>query len=220
MSYEALLEELETLQKSMDQGDSDDEKIAAAAAAGDDDEDDEHDEPDGDEGMGGEGDGDGDEGPMAKSFSFQLDTGEVVEAIDGTELVKSLQDEVALLKSEREATQGELGVVFDAFKAQLKKQTECINSQGQLIKSLSAQVEKLSSEGRGRKSVAAPSAAMAKSFGDPYELPTEMLLAKAEAALSAQRINGREANTISVACRHGLSLRDNVSPELLARVLA
>ena len=40
MSYEALLEELETLQKSMDQGDSDDEKIAAAAAAGDDDEDD------------------------------------------------------------------------------------------------------------------------------------------------------------------------------------
>lgn len=213
MSYEALLEELETLQKSMDQGDSDDEKIAAAAAAGDDDEDDEHDEPDGDEGMGGEGDGDGDEGPMAKSFSFQLDTGEVVEAIDGTELVKSLQNEVALLKSERETTASQSEKVFQAVLGQLK-------SQGQLIKSLSAQVEKLSSEGRGRKSVAAPSAAMAKSFGDPYELPTEMLLAKAEAALSAQRINGREANTISVACRHGLSLRDNVSPELLARVLA
>jgi hypothetical protein len=210
MSYEALLEELETLQKSMDQGDSDDEKIAAAAAAGDDDEDD---DPDGGEGMGGEGDGDGDEGPMAKSFSFQLDTGEVVEAVDGTELVKSLQNEVALLKSERETAASQSEKVFQAVLGQLK-------SQGELIKSLSAQVEKLSSEGRGRKSVAAPSAAMAKSFGDPYELPTEMLLAKAEAALSAQKINGREANTISVACRHGLSLRDNVSPELLARVLA
>lgn len=217
MSYEALLEELETLQKSMDQGDSDDEKIAAAAAAGDDDEDDEHDEPDGDEGMGGEGDGDGDEGSMAKSFSFQLDTGEVVEAIDGTELVKSLQDEVALLKSEREATQGELGVVFDAFKAQLKKQTECIKSQGQLIKSLSAQVEKLSSEGRGRKSIAAPNAAMAKSMGaDAGGLTPDRLLAKANAAFDAGRISGKELTVIDVSLRHGAALDDG----LMARVLA
>lgn len=210
MSYEALLEELETLQKSMDQGDSDDEKIAAAAAAGDDDEDDEHDEPDGDEGMGGEGDGDGDEGPMAKSFSFQLDTGEVVEAVDGTELVKSLQNEVALLKSERETAASQSEKVFQAVLGQLK-------SQGQLIKSLSAQVEKLSSEGRGRKSIAAPNAAMAKSMGaDAGGLTPDRLLAKANAAFDAGRISGKELTVIDVSLRHGAALDDG----LMARVLA
>lgn len=210
MSYEALLEELETLQKSMDQGDSDDEKIAAAAAAGDEDEDDEHDEPDGDEGMGGEGDGDGDEGPMAKSFSFQLDTGEVVEAVDGTELVKSLQNEVALLKSERETAASQSEKVFQAVLGQLK-------SQGQLIKSLSAQVEKLSSEGRGRKSIAAPNAAMAKSMGaDAGGLTPDRLLAKANAAFDAGRISGKELTVIDVSLRHGAALDDG----LMARVLA
>ncbi len=212
MSYEALLEELETLQKSMDQGDSDDEKIAAAAAAGDDDEDDEHDEPDGDEGMGGEGDGDGDEGPMVKSFSFQLDTGEVVEAVDGTELVKSLQNEVALLKSERETAASQSEKVFQAVLGQLK-------SQGQLIKSLSAQLEKLSSEGRGRKSIAAPSAAMAKSMGADANaggLTPDRLLAKANAAFDAGRISGKELTVIDVSLRHGAALDDG----LMARVLA
>jgi hypothetical protein len=210
MSYEALLEELETLQKSMDQGDSDDEKIAAAAAAGDDDEDDEHDEPDGDEGMGGEGDGDGDEGPMAKSFSFQLDTGEVVEAVDGTELVKSLQNEVALLKSERETAASQSEKVFQAVLGQLK-------NQGRLIKSLSAQVEKLSSEGRGRKSIAAPNAAMAKSMGaDAGGLTPDRLLAKANAAFDAGRISGKELTVIDVSLRHGAALDDG----LMARVLA
>lgn len=210
MSYEALLEELETLQKSMDQGDSDDEKIAAAAAAGDDDEDDEHDEADGDEGMGGEGDGDGDEGPMAKSFSFQLDTGEVVEAVDGTELVKSLQNEVALLKSERETAASQSEKVFQAVLGQLK-------NQGRLIKSLSAQVEKLSSEGRGRKSIAAPNAAMAKSMGaDAGGLTPDRLLAKANAAFDAGRISGKELTVIDVSLRHGAALDDG----LMARVLA
>lgn len=210
MSYEALLEELETLQKSMDQGDSDDEKIAAAAAAGDEDEDedDEHDEHDGDEGMGG--DGDGDEGPMAKSFSFQLDTGEVVEAIDGTALVKSLQGDVAQLKSERETAATQTDKVFQAVLGQLK-------SQGQLIKSLSAQVEKLSSEGRGRKSIAAPNAAMAKSMGaDSGGLTPDRLLAKANAAFDAGRINGKELTVIDVSLRHGAALDDG----LMARVLA
>ena len=207
MSYEALLEELETLQKSMDQGDSDDEKIAAAAAAGDDDEDD---DPDGGEGMGGEGDGDGDEGPMAKSFSFQLDTGEVVEAVDGTELVKSLQNEVALLKSERETAASQSEKVFQAVLGQLK-------SQGELIKSLSAQVEKLSSEGRGRKSIAAPNAAMAKSMGaDAGGLTPDRLLAKANAAFDAGRISGKELTVIDVSLRHGAALDDG----LMARVLA
>lgn len=208
MSYEALLEELETLQKSMDQGDSDDEKIAAAAAA--DDEDDDHDEPDGDEGIDGEGDDDGDEGPMAKSFSFQLETGEVVEAVDGTELVKSLQNEVALLKSERETAASQTEKVFQAVLGQLK-------SQGELIKSLSAQVEKMSSEGRGRKSIAAPSAAMAKSMGaDAGGLTPDRLLAKANAAFDAGRISGKELTVIDVSLRHGAALDDG----LMARVLA
>lgn len=208
MSYEALLEELETLQKSMDQGDSDDEKIAAAAAA--DDEDDDHDEPGGDEGIDGEGDEDGDEGPMAKSFSFQLETGEVVEAVDGTELVKSLQNEVALLKSERETAASQTEKVFQAVLGQLK-------SQGELIKSLSAQVEKMSSEGRGRKSIAAPSAAMAKSMGaDAGGLTPDRLLAKANAAFDAGRISGKELTVIDVSLRHGAALDDG----LMARVLA
>lgn len=210
MSYEALLEELETLQKSMAQSDSDDEKIAAAAAAGDDEDDDEHDEPDGDEGMGGEGDGDGDEGPMAKSFSFHLETGEVIHAVDGTELVKSLQNEVALLKAERQTTASQTEKVFQAVLGQLK-------SQGEFIKSLSTQVERLSGEGRGRKSVAAPTAAMAKSMGaNAGGLTPDRVLAKANAAFDAGRISGKELTVIDVSLRHGAALDDG----LMARVLA
>lgn len=211
MSYQKLLDELEALQKSMDQGGSDDARIAAAAAAGsDEDEEDKHGEPDGDEGAGGNGDGDGDEGSMAKSFSFQLDNGEVVEAIDGTELVKSLQNEVAMLKSEREATATETDKVFAAVLGHLK-------TQGELIKGLSAQVEKLSSEGRGRKSVSAPSAAMAKSLGtDAGGLTPERLLAKSNAAYDAGRISGKELTTIDVALRHGAVIDEG----LMARVLA
>ena len=131
--FKALLEDLELLRKSMDE---DDAKIAAAAAEGDD-EDDKHDEPDGDEG-GEDMDGDGDGEPMGKSFEFELDNGEKVQAFDATELVKSLQTEVSALRKAPEA----VGAAVELIKS----------LQGQ-VSALTAKVAELGNQGRGRKAV-------------------------------------------------------------------
>ena len=91
--FDELLGELETLAKAQPAEEGDEKIVAAAAEGGGQG----SGEPDGDEGAGdGMGDGDGDEGkpPMAKSFRVKLEDGTEVDAQDGTELVKALQDRI------------------------------------------------------------------------------------------------------------------------------
>ena len=107
MSLEKLMDELETMSKALPSGDTgeDDKKIQAAAAEegdvdGDEEENDvdtgNEDEENGETGSDETADGkarDDDKG-MAKSFSFTLEDGTVVEAEDGTELIKALMNRV------------------------------------------------------------------------------------------------------------------------------
>lgn len=187
----------ETMTKALPADDGkDEEKIQAAAAEsgldGDGDEDD----------MGGEPDGDEDDKPaMAKSFKFTLEDGTEVEAQDGSELVKSLQDRV-------EKTEGNM------FKA-LETAVSLIKGQGDLIKSMQDQIKKLGGEGRGRKAVVSVvekpgpgEGVMAKS--EPTGMSHDQFFAKALAAQREGRLSGTDIAIAESCLNRGEAIPQNI----------
>ncbi len=231
MSFEKLLsdlDELQSLQKSatadeLKEGegaaDSDDTEIAAAAADGGGEaaeaaaegEGDAHAEPDADD-MGGPSDGDEDNEPMGKSFRFTLDDGQEVEAVDGTELVKSL---MARFDTTEESMTKALGATVDL----IKSQGDLIKSQGEAIASLQSEVKRLTSEGRGRKtvvSVAEKPAAGTMAKSEPAGISGDEFMAKALSAQKAGRITALEVSKAEGYLLKGLA----VPADIVNRVLA
>lgn len=209
--YEKLLEELETMAKAMPGDDAaDDDKIAAAAANANPDADgDGENDVTGDdlnpEGLGdeGEGEGDGDdEETMGKSFALKLEDGTELEAIDGTELVKSL---MARVESNEGTVMKALGTAVDL-----------LGKQGNMIKSLQDEVKKLAGEGRGRKTVVSVSekpvagATMAKSQGAADGLSANEFMAKALAAQASGRLTGLDVARAESALNKGLHVPQDV----------
>lgn len=224
MSFEKLLSDLDELQKLQksapadDQLDAeaegvsdaaDDADIAAAAADGA--EAGEHTEPDADD-FGGEPDGDVDDEPLGKSFRFTLEDGQEVEAVDGTELVKSLMARFdafgSTVAQKEEAMTKALGAAVDLIK-----------SQGEAIATLQTEVKRLASEGRGRKavvSVAEKPAAGTMMKSEPAGISGEEFMAK---ALSAQKVGRITALEVSKA--EGYLLKGLAVPaDIVNRVLA
>ncbi|WNL63646.1 hypothetical protein ST4_088 [Aeromonas phage ST4] len=193
----------DTLAKALQQQDGqDDKKIQAAAGEG---------EGDGEgesiEGAGeGEGEGEGEES-MTKSLT--LENGE--EAIDATELLKSMQADLA-----------EHGEVLAKGMPQLltlmQGQNKMIQQQGELIKSLQDRVGELAGQGRGRKAVVtvteklAAGETMTKSQSDGIT-PQEFML-KANTAFDKGIINGVQLTTLDVCLREGKP----VDPALIAKI--
>lgn len=209
--YEKLLEELETMAKAMpgDEGADDDKIQAAAAAANPDADGDGENDVTGDdlnpEGLGdeGEGEGDGDdEETMGKSFALKLEDGTELEAIDGTELVKSL---MARVESNEGTVMKALGTAVDL-----------LGKQGNMIKSLQDEVKKLAGEGRGRKTVVSVSekpvagANMAKSQGAAEGLSANEFMAKALAAQASGRLTGLDVARAESALNKGLPVPQDV----------
>lgn len=198
----SLATEQETMTKALPADDgADEEKIQAAAAEGgsDGDEDD----------AGGAADGDADDAgkgkPMAKSFKLTLEDGTEIEAQDGAEMVKSLQERVE--KNE------------ETMAKALGSAVELIKGQASLIKSLSEKVAKLAGEGRGRKTVVsivekpAPGAStMAKS--EPVGLTPDQFFAKALSAQKEGRITGTEI-AVAEAC---LNRGEQIPASIIQRV--
>lgn len=204
MSFMELLGELEALNKSLPAAaaaDEDDEKIAAAAADGAAAGEAVDADANGvaDEGEGGEGDE-----PMAKSFSFQLEDGTQIDAVDGTEMVKSLMARVEKTESSATAAFGQvLGV---------------LKSQSDLIKSLQADVKRLSGEGRGRKavvSVAEKPAAGEMHKSQPSGMSENEFMAKALQAQAAGRLSALDVSVAEAHFAKGLQ----VPADLIARVV-
>lgn len=214
MSFEKLLEELDaiqTLAKSdpVDTGDDDDAGIAEAAAEGEE-ADEGHAEPDGDEGIEGEGDGDGDEG-MAKSFSLKLEDGTEVDAIDGTELVKSLIDR---FDAQEDTLAKALGGMVDL----LKSNAETVRAQGALIKSLQGDMKRLGGEGRGRKtvvSVAEKPVAETLAKSEPEGMNANEFMAKALSAQQAGKITGLDVSVAETSLNKGLPVPTNIVRRVL-----
>lgn len=209
MSFEKLLSDLaqatteqEALSKALPADDgTDDKKIQAAAEEGG--------SGDGKSAEGdadNKGDGDDKDKPMAKSFKVTMPDGTEVDAEDGTELVKALNQRL-------DANEAELGKAFAGVIGLLKGQAE-------MIKSLSEQVKKLGGEGRGRKAMVTISekkdvtTPLAKSEAKDG-LTGEQFMAKAMSAQKEGRINGFQVS-LAEAC---LNKGQEIPADIVQRVL-
>lgn len=243
MSFTALIEDLEALQKakphSEPDGDEGDEKIRAAAgeeaaakaeASADDkaappaksakDE-----EPDGDEDDGSDDPDNYDETeddgkPFGKSFGVTLADGTEVEAYDATEILKSFDarigsqvTELDLLKAEIAALKARDIPSADAIKAEVEK---VLVAQNDLIKSMQAQIAALGAEGRGRKSLlnVHEKPVAAGTEARPETPSSEALMTKALIAQKQGRITGQDVARLDAYLGRGLQ----APPEILARL--
>jgi hypothetical protein len=221
MSFQTLLaelDELNVLAKSdpVDAGgDKDDKTIAAAADEGAGDK--VAGEGDADAGAagegaeGGEGEGEGDES-LGKSFQFELANGEKVDAIDGTELIKSLTAQVGALTGRLDESESTLLTV-------LTTATDLIKSQGAAINDLNTKVAELGNSGRGRKAIVAviakPEADLAKAE-EPQGLTRNEFMLKAEAAFERGAIRGLDISMIETSFNKGLPVPENIRNRVLA----
>lgn len=196
-------EEQALMAKALPAEDGEDDETIQAAAAEDAEADDEDKNPE-------DADDDDDAGkmPMAKSVMATID-GVPVEALDATDMLKSLLSRVDTQETTlAKALQMTLGT---------------IKSQGDMIKSLQAQVVKLSSQGGGRKTVLTvmdkPAAGgdpqtLAKSQQDG--LTPQEFMAKATAAFSAGKLSGQELTTADVAIRSGVPIPAGIIAKALS----
>ncbi len=141
---------------------------------------------------------------MGKSFSFELEDGSTIEAVDGTELVKSLTARLEESETDRER----IAKALDSTVSLLKSQQTAISD-------LKASVAKLASQGRGRKSVlsVAEPPAMAKAESAP-ELNSAEILSKAMDAFKAGRLTAVDVSRAEIAIANGVP----VNPAILARL--
>lgn len=191
-NFEALLKELgevavdaDTLAKAIPAA-----APPAMAAAGVNPEDDDDDDEDGDDAA-IESAADGDKPTFGKSFEFVDDAGAKHEAVDATEMLKSLLTRV--------------DTVDEVLAKALTSMAGSLKAQGELIKSLSGQVQSLSGQGRGRKAVLSvvekPAIGeMTKSQPDAGITP-DQFFAKANAAFDAGKISGKDLTVVSVCLR-------------------
>jgi hypothetical protein len=147
----------------------------------------------------------GEEAPMGKSFDLTLDDGTKVEAFDATELLKAMgvrQDgvETALTKA--------LGITIDTIKVQ-----------GDLIKSLQADVTRLANAGRGRKTAVTINdkidpASLAKS--EPTGMSPGEFMAKALTLQEAGKLTGLEVSRAESYLNRGLEIPADIRSKVMA----
>ena len=191
MSYEKLLDEIEGLQKSYAQREVDDKAIQQAAGEGQSDPDEDLDE-DLDEngkpiGKKKTKAGDGEGLPFGKSFTIVGEDGNETHAVDGTALVKALNDRVASLESELSG---------------LKQ------SQSSQVETLLKAIQDIGKQGVGRKavlSVAEKPDTMAKSVQSDG-MDGKEFMAKAMTALSSGRISAMDVSIAEGSLNRGIAV--------------
>lgn len=202
-NFDNLLDELDALQKA--QTVSDDQKIEDAANPEEDDQD--QDRADNPSESQQDADNDPDQGEaedevMGKSFKVVVD-GQEVDAVDGTELVKSF---ARRLDGQEERMEKALGMAVDLIK-----------SQGVQIKSLEDRVAKLANEGRGRKTVVTvleKPALMQKSEEAAGIRPAEFML-KALSAQKSGRVTGHEVAVAESHLNRGQPVPEHITRKVL-----
>ena len=164
----------------------------------------------GEGGTAGAEDGEGDDAPMAKSFQMTLDDGTVIDAVDGTEMVKALGNRLTATESTMVKALGEAVTL--------------IKGQADMIKSLGEQVKKLSGEGRGRKAVlsvvekpapGAGAATLAKSM-QPEGVTAEVFLTKALDAQKSGRITLNEVSLAETCVNRGEAIPAHIVQRVMA----
>lgn len=181
---------------------------APAGAAGGNPEDDDEDADNLPGATAADNDGDADNGgkhPVMKSITATDADGNAVEAVDATELLKSMQD------------------TLDRHDGMLAKSLtplmQAVVKQGEVIKSLQDQISKLGNKGAGRQSVLVATSlnsGVSGSRSGTTGVPSrEEFIAKATAAWEAQKLTGQELTACDVAIRESKPL----DPSILKKVL-
>ncbi len=155
-------------------------------------------------GAGGEAaGGSGASTPLVKSFEFTLEDGTKVVAVDGAEMVKALEKQVAEDRIDL---------------------TTALTVMGDMLKSLTAQVAAMAGAGRGRMStVAMPAAtgadatataaaAAAAAAGKPAKQDFNAMLAKAHELHDAGKMTGLDVATIEGYANRGMEV-----PEVMVK---
>ncbi len=195
--YDELLSELQTARAEQDEmikslaaeGEEDD-KVKAAAGDGECDDDEDEDKDEGEE--------------FTKSLT--LDNGE--QCIDATDMLKSLEAKLGEQDDLLAKALPQLGSIIRA-------QNTVIAQQGEMIKSMSARLDALAGQGRGRKAVITltektdTSALMAKSQSSQGMSQADFML-KANNAFDKKLISGVELSTIDVCLRNGSPIDDHL----------
>ena len=138
-----------------------------------------------------------------------------MEAEDGTELVKSLMDQMA---SDREGVEQVIGATLDLVKSVRASQAK----DRELIKSLQSQVASLSTKGTGRKAVLSvtekkPAAEMRKSVDqEPEGMNAGEFMAKALDAQAAGKITGLDVARVESHLNHGTAVPEDIVNRVLA----
>lgn len=149
--------------------------------------------------------------PMIKSLQVTLPDGTVVDAEDGTELVKSL---IARLDGTETVMAKAMGAAIDL----IKKQGEALTATNSLVKSLQTKVAELSAQPAGRKTVLTvhekPSGALAKS--EPAGISEQEFMAKAMTAMAAGKITGLDVSTAETCINRGQAIPE----QIIARVMS
>lgn len=242
MSFTHILEELETLQKSMkkqpmvdDDPDAGDEQIAEAAPANamareeqdrltekkkkaedEKDEGEEKDEKDEDE---KDEDEDEEKGEMfGKSFSITLEDGTETEAYDATLIMKSFDERISATEKLVAVIAG-LQTEIESLRASLQENSmqKALAIQTDLLKSLAEQVGSLRKEGTGRKSVlnVHEKPPMAGTIQPPMTPSNDELLNKAEIAQRQGRISALDVSRIETYLGRGLQVPTELTRHLV-----
>ncbi len=223
MSYEALLTDLEQLHKSYAE---EDERIQQAAAqarqgvgaddedpdamraedGGDEDEDEDEDKDEDEDALAeGFDSAQGGAGVLGKSYVLVDEDGHEMEAVDGTAMVKSLTQRLHRFTRQSQTDKSALTKSMLALKGIVERQEK-------MIKALADQVAAVSGQGAGRRSVAMPSAALAKSMGS---LTPDLIKSRADTAFKEGRLTGKEYMHIDVSLRNGWDINTDVAQRLL-----
>jgi hypothetical protein len=204
----------EALAKALQTDGEDDEKIQAAAAGAN--------AEGGEAGAAGSndggatpaGEGNGGDKPLVKSLTVKLPDGTEVEAADGAELLKAIND----LSERVGKSEGDLAKALGGAVALMKSQSAVIKQQGDLLKSLSEQVKKLGGEGRGRKTtvvVGAPGTEQPLAKSETASMTPQEFMLKATSAFDNGKLSGKELTVIDVSLRSG----QPIDPALIQKVV-
>jgi hypothetical protein len=196
------LDKMGTVSKSMaaaDGGKPDDEAAARILAAA----------AEGKEGEGKEGkEGEGADGLMGKSFRVKLADGTETDAFDGTEMMKAL----AVKIEAQDVVAGDFAKAMTAMVDIVNTAQTVIVEQGKLIKSLQADVGKLSSAGTGRRALvnilAKPTTTVAAEVEKPSMNET---MAKCFTAQSKGLLNAMDIARVEARLNTGLPVPDDVA---------
>lgn len=139
---------------------------------------------------------------VTKSFKFTDKDGVEHEAIDGTEMMKSLSERI-------EGSEDSLIKAFGTL-------VDIVKSRDEVIKSLSAKVDELAASGRGRKAVITVIDPVKAADKSAEGVSPADFMAKSMIAFTAGKIRAEDIATIEARLNRGLDVPDHLKSAVLA----